>query len=478
MGRLLIRADGGKETGLGHWSRCLFLATCVEPSREITFYVRDKTLFDTTFPDARVEVVQIEDEEDFFSTVNARDLVILDGYSFDATYVDRLNALGALIIYIDDLFAPGIRADVVINHCPGIQPALFEDTALHTSWFLGGKYSLVSNTFAPSSYNFGERINNILLCMGGADPHNKTVSIVQKYRDFFLRFDRVDIIVGSAYQHIEGLKAECGDHQRFNIHKNLDKRSISKLMQRAGVAVLPSSTMALEYAHVGGVLYVVQTAENQKYLYKGLLSSGTALDISDVNDFDCSPGFYEKIRSKQLRQFDGHSHERYSKLFRECALQQQMTLRKATMDDARVTYKWATDKNIRSLSFSSDEITWEGHCKWFESKVNSDQCFYYLAKIKERFVGSVRFDLSHEKAVINYLLDVDYQGQGLGRVLLAEGIRQLTKEQRQIEEIVGYVMDTNIPSIRIFERLGFQRGESDIEQPGSIKFIKHSGRIR
>lgn len=144
-----------------------------------------------------------------------------------------------------------------------------------------------------------------------------------------------------------------------------------------------------------------------------------------------------------------------------------MLARKVTLDDAKITFKWANDKRVRRYSFNTNKIEWDTHIEWFESKINSHLCYYYIIESADRVLGSVRFDIEDNCGLFSYLLDPVYHGRGWGIQLLKEAINQFQLDASQVECIEGWVLNNNYASVRIFEKLGFNNVE---EKDDNTKF--------
>jgi RimJ/RimL family protein N-acetyltransferase len=85
-------------------------------------------------------------------------------------------------------------------------------------------------------------------------------------------------------------------------------------------------------------------------------------------------------------------------------------------------------------------------------------------------VGSIRFDLQQEDAMISYLLDPLEQGKGLGVFILKMGIEQFLSENKSVAytQFIGDVLPDNKSSIHIFEQLGFKK----VSTTSSLRFTK------
>jgi RimJ/RimL family protein N-acetyltransferase len=149
-----------------------------------------------------------------------------------------------------------------------------------------------------------------------------------------------------------------------------------------------------------------------------------------------------------------------------------MALRKAGITDKELTFKWATNEDIRAFSFSTNVITWDEHSKWFEKRIHLKECYFYVAELEGAPVGSIRFDVENAIATISYLVDSGHHGVGIGRILLASGMKIFLGEAKEVNQIVGYVRKNNIPSVKIFERMGFSKSENDTPHADAIKYFK------
>lgn len=147
-----------------------------------------------------------------------------------------------------------------------------------------------------------------------------------------------------------------------------------------------------------------------------------------------------------------------------------LTLRVADQNDVDVTFLWANNPKVRAFSFNQNEIVFDDHQKWFLNKVNSQECYYFLFERDKIAIGSIRFDLKFDEAIISYLIDPNYFGCGFGSALLERGIEQLIDlKDNRISKVVGFVIETNIPSIKAFEKLDFKKISID---DNSFKFFK------
>jgi spore coat polysaccharide biosynthesis predicted glycosyltransferase SpsG/RimJ/RimL family protein N-acetyltransferase len=386
-------------------------------------------------------------------------------------FFSALRDKDALVVYVDDMAPAGLNVDVVINHAPGVNASDYRQAGANTLFYVGAEYSMVS--FKRSSTPIGDeqRLGHMLIAMGGADPTDMTSRVVGMLSTGFREFSAIHVVAGHHYPFLERLNSLISQNPKVILHHGINRTKVYDLMEQCGVAVLSASTMAIEYAHASGLLCIVQTAENQRRVWTGLLSLGMAVPIEQVESvLQKRTDAYHAIQSKQSQNYDGKSPIRFRKMFSELFQRQNIVLRAATLDDTMITFKWASDPVVRDFSFNRDPISQKDHEIWFERKLSDSNCLYLIADVNGEPAGSIRFDVSHNSAVISYLVDPSMHGRGFGKLILLEGIRNLVS-QFEVKEIVGRVVPENIPSVRIFEKIGFSLEEDDYTHR-SLKFVK------
>src|SRR5688572_30062541 len=137
-------------------------------------------------------------------------------------------------------------------------------------------------------------------------------------------------------------------------------------------------------------------------------------------------------------------------------LRDEVFLRRVLTSDCRMIWEWANDPESRRASFTSREISWEEHITWFEQKLVESQCVF-LAVVQEEssnIVGSVRFQIEGDHAVISINIAPSYRGRGIGQ----RAIRLATLflfENTSVDTILATIRATNVASIRAFQRSGY-----------------------
>jgi len=133
-----------------------------------------------------------------------------------------------------------------------------------------------------------------------------------------------------------------------------------------------------------------------------------------------------------------------------------LSLRPADANDARQLWEWANDPVTRKNAFDSNPIEWQAHVEWFTQKLADPDCRIWILENHGTSSGQIRYDRRHDCAEIDFAVDPNSRGQGLGTVLL-ELSAPKAFDALQVQKLIGSVKLENQPSIRAFERAGFQR---------------------
>ncbi|GAB3894952.1 UDP-2,4-diacetamido-2,4,6-trideoxy-beta-L-altropyranose hydrolase [Spirosoma agri] len=340
MNQLLFRADGNAQIGMGHVMRCLALANMlngdfsmrfaiVEPTPTIHSLIEQATINVITLPDSSAETT-------FLDLIEPDDVVILDGYSFDDGFQQSVRSRAKRLVYIDDLTAGHQVADMIINHAGGITSADYEAEA-YTQFFLGPHYALLRPEFLhPDGFGDTPADGPIFVSMGGADPHNTSLTVLEAIRQVDPSLP-VQIVLGPFHPDRKAIDAFRTELPNLTILQNLDAGQMVSALQQCSLAITACSTIAYEVCAINRPLVTVVTADNQARLAQFLAEEKLALSVNfptlltrltpvigldqmiklSIQSAQFSPETVAESLANQRRFFDGRSPERLRDLFHQ-----------------------------------------------------------------------------------------------------------------------------------------------------------------
>lgn len=276
--RLVLRADGNARIGLGHIVRSLALAEMVRPlftefvllTRQPAPAVRQLAaavpinLVELPAQSSSAEAAQLPEY------LRPTDVVVLDGYEFDAAYQARTAACSGKLVLIDDLHQfPTPSADLIINQSPGVVPTDY--VARPTTRFcLGPAFSLLRQPFreqARAPRPVPIPISSVLVCFGGADPLRLTQWALTALLAL-PQVARVGIVTGSAFEGAAELHQLAGQFstKKTTFHHAVPAAELVALFRQHEAAVVPASTVLVEVLVLGSAAITGYYAENQRAL--------------------------------------------------------------------------------------------------------------------------------------------------------------------------------------------------------------------
>jgi RimJ/RimL family protein N-acetyltransferase len=137
-------------------------------------------------------------------------------------------------------------------------------------------------------------------------------------------------------------------------------------------------------------------------------------------------------------------------------IEQNLSLRLASLKDVEILLKWRNDNATRMVSHTTDEVKLEKHLEWLKATLQNRNRNLYVAEENGIPVGTVRADYDDGIYELSWAVSPEVRGQGIGKrmvSLLANRIK---------EPIRAEVKQGNEASSKIAEFSG-------------MKFIKEGG---
>jgi len=335
--RIILRADGASEIGMGHIYRLLALAEMLTPVFQCLFVSHtsfaflDKALsslnipfFKTKYinyslPDAKRKEDEIEFDLD--EIIASEDIVVLDGYWFGKKYQSQIIRKGCKLVLIDDVYNVHPHANVVINHSPGAKKEKYEvsDT---TKLCLGLDYVLLRSIFLNLSKHCSvsgasPKNKHICVCFGGSDIKNFTLMAAINLINYNQGIDKISIIVGAGYKHLSTL--QLLNDSRINIYQDLTDIDFVSLIKSVDISIVSPSTVVFELMTTGAKIIAVPYASNQQEIFNFLVEAKSIIPLHSFDSKDFSKAFSQACipsYEADVKLIDGHSSKRIRHVFK------------------------------------------------------------------------------------------------------------------------------------------------------------------
>jgi UDP-2,4-diacetamido-2,4,6-trideoxy-beta-L-altropyranose hydrolase len=291
---LLIRTDASLHIGSGHLMRCLALAQAWKDIGGHVVFVMatEAPTLEERVSEEGIELVHITVKpgsvDDARQTAGlaqseGASWVVVDGYHFGAEYQWQIKDANLRILFIDDYgHAEYYWADIVLNQNIHAEESFYSNRAPYTKLLLGTRYVLLRHEFLKWrnwEREVPEIAQKVLVTLGGSDPENVTLKVMQALGK--VDIDRLEavVVVGGGNPHYESLKKAI-QNLRVSICLKKDVKNMPNLMAWADAAISGGGTTCWELAFMGLPSLILAIADNQKINATILKQSGIALTLN------------------------------------------------------------------------------------------------------------------------------------------------------------------------------------------------------
>ena len=221
-------------------------------------------------------------------------------------------------------------------------------------------------------------------------------------------------------------------------------------------------------------------AKNQEQIAIELEKHGATLNLGWHNLIDSST-IADKLHSLTASQekrsnmsscgrklVDGRGAMRVIQQLNGC----KFSLRPVTEKDCRLIWEWANDPITRAQSFSTENIPWEKHIAWFESKLNDPLSSFFIMVDKNNVsLGQIRYQITNQEADVSISIAPDERGKGYGAEIIKMGAQELWLAT-DVNKINSYIKEENKPSVKAFTRAGFTRaGTTEVKGYQALHYV-------
>lgn len=300
---LLIRADANRWIGKGHLMRCMALGQAWTATGGHVAFVtacEDPSLL-TLLRDEGFEVHELTgghpDPGDWEATRRVLSAfpeawVVTDGYHLDTAYQRRIRDDRHALLVIDDVaHLASYAADVLLNqnlHAASVTYSCESDCKL----LLGPRYALLRREFITRKdvrRDSQASASRLLVTLGGGDPHNVTLHVLQALRGLEGMDLEIRAVVGRSHPHYDRLK-ETAEDAPVPTRLESGAISMSDLMAWADLAISAGGSTCWELAFMGVPNLVLTLFDNQRPTAEHLEAEGVSVNL----------GWYEDLQPDDL----------------------------------------------------------------------------------------------------------------------------------------------------------------------------------
>lgn len=474
MGRIVFRADAGKEAGYGHFVRCLALASMLKDNFYCVFYTAEPGEWQRKEASGVCPLVTLPYGMDCFSafldSLREGDTVVLDNYFYDTSHHDAIRSRGCRLVCIDDLHEQEFHADLLLCPCTGkpekakapeyCKVVSGPGLALLRAPFLAAAKahaSIVKGTEATSAETASCR-RRIYISFGGSDPCSLTLRFAKMLSRKFPEYG-IDAVVGNGFaEEDEKLLPAC-----VKVQRNVSAEEIAGLLSGAAFAVCPASGSCYEALACGCPVYAGYYADNQKAFY-GMLSERGLISplgfLPECHDLPAAFGQTPPPAPDAGSLFSGIA-QRYRSLFRGLQFE-ILNYAGLSPEESRQVWELRNRPEIRCLMCNPEPIPFDSHERFISSLKERPDRIYLAFFEQGKLVGTYNFTDIHDGSAGRGLI-VSPEYQGSGAALAMESIADGIISRRGVRRLDACVRKGNPRSAAYHIKAGYSPSGEDGE---------------
>jgi UDP-2,4-diacetamido-2,4,6-trideoxy-beta-L-altropyranose hydrolase len=339
MNKFIFRVESDNKAGMGHFYRCLALANILDGYQK-TFLMNDfQPHLAGILNSSNIKLKTLNSDRPFNAIVDElsayidkKDIVILDGYQYDQSYMAVLSNLAAGLVVIDDLNKGKYFADIILNHGPHAENVKYKSPN-KTKLLLGRQYTLLRPAFYRNAGKgeVRDQVKVITICFGGADSKG----FASKYLEALTQMGKifqVNIILGASNHNPNS------EYEKFNqnlikviVYRNVIDEKMASLLLESDLLIATPSNIMMEACTLNIPTITQSVAKNQDPFYDFLDQHKLATCIPECSEnstrglaellnktiFD--KAYRKKMVGNQKKIFDGKSKLRLRNEFETLA---------------------------------------------------------------------------------------------------------------------------------------------------------------
>ncbi|MEH7445205.1 bifunctional UDP-2,4-diacetamido-2,4,6-trideoxy-beta-L-altropyranose hydrolase/GNAT family N-acetyltransferase [Bacillus sp. JJ1122] len=471
--KILIITEGSMSIGFGHIVRCCAIANeAIKRDCNVAFLANadfEAAKLINKYDNVIMDWLKLETLVESVIDFNP-DIVIIDSYLASKYHYQKVSELVSSLVIIDD------NNDFRYSKGHVVNPSLYGGILNYPdhsqiSYGIGHEHVILREIFNEISNRIiNDDIKDILITFGGTDILNFTPNAIYTVREIFPQ----------ANIHVVTNKSKFSNIHQVYLYKNLNGEQMYNLMNKCDIAISAAGQTIYELIATRTPFICIQVADNQSNNLKSLKENKLANIIDNIEDL--SQACLE-MRSKEYRQQYQVEHEKYNfkgaQKIITAGLINAINIQKLNKTDIEDVYHLSNDEAVRKWSINQEPILYENHIEWFYNILNDENVLFYSFKRKKDnvFLGQVRISCNENKGLISISLNEQLRGKRIAKTLVNKFINKIQNEYPNINIIEAQIHKENIPSLKLFNSLGFSLKEEG-NPFNRYQLILKNGRIK
>jgi UDP-2,4-diacetamido-2,4,6-trideoxy-beta-L-altropyranose hydrolase len=313
---IALRVDGSKNIGMGHIMRTMALANDLkkkQENKEVFYITKDDPTAVNKLTENDFEVVVIDKKLSYENEIEkVKEIIkkrkvnklITDSYEIEQNYLIEIRKVVDKLITVHDYAPFAFPSHVVINGNAYAEDLDYESYYGDTEFLLGIDYLLLREEFRNLlEIEVRDRVQNILVTVGGYDMRNLTPKIIKALSELDLDemeynyLDKenlhIDVVIGPFFDNIEEIIKEV-QKSSLDISLNFNVKKMSKLMLKSDIAISSGGSTLYELAVTKTPALILLQAENQIRVAEKL-DGKSIMNLGFDNNF--------QVIAKRLKEF-------------------------------------------------------------------------------------------------------------------------------------------------------------------------------
>jgi RimJ/RimL family protein N-acetyltransferase len=304
----------------------------------------------------------------------------------------------------------------------------------------GPHYASIDASFALARQFATPRtdIGRILVFFGASDSQGLTEHALRVLSEPLFSRVHLDVVIGVNAPLSSNIERLARLRGRTVLHE--PQSTLAPLMLRADLMIGAAGMTSWERCALGLPSIAAVVAENQQRGAALLVAEGAARSIDLRSSIaDLPAGFEQQLTNalsellampdclaamseNAFRLTDGCGATRVAEVLLPTS-PDATSLRPATEADSALLFRWANDPDVRRASFHSEPIGWDEHIAWCSAVISDPSSRIWILETQDSLpVGQFRVSVEDGAGVVDYSVDSDFRGRGLGRRLLEVGL--------------------------------------------------------